>query len=156
MTCRGPVRSVLTYLRVNVRVLGLLYRTHYVRGKHFKVATQHLKKAYLARLPIFPLLLTRTNRTKNQKRGLQKPNKGSNILIQIFRLSGFINTSINFLHLLIFDITEHYILNHPFVSFLPSAITIPSEMVVIFMLFSLILIKYPFFSKNPLLFFFSL
>lgn len=67
--------------------------------------------------------------------------------MQIFRLLGSVNSSINFLSFLASDINEHYAWNLPLLAFPLCAIMIPSHVIAL----SSTLIKTPSFNKTPLL-----
>ena len=81
---------------------------------------QHLKEAYLIRLPFFFLLLNRSNRTKDQKES--KTKWGLPYFIQVFILLGSLKRSISFLTLLVSNVTGPCIYNLPFFNFLSSKI----------------------------------
>ena len=142
MTCHGPTGSVLVYLRGNVRVLELLYKTRYVLGKHFRAVIWRFKEAYLPRPAFWSFLHpNRSNRIKNQKGDLKT--KWELPYFQIFRFFSPVNSSNNFLPLLISNITGHCVWNLPLLAVLPSTMMIPLQVIITLMLSYLTLIKYP-------------
>lgn len=134
----------------NCFVRHMLYKTHYVLGKHFRAVTWCLKEAYLTRSAFHSLPATGATESRTRNGDLRI--KWGLPYFQIFRFLSSVNSSNNFLPLLVSSISGHCIWNIPLLPVLPSTVTILSQVIIILMPFYLTLIKYPSFSETPLLF----